>query len=95
MSKSDHFLTFKAIQAFDRLKQAFVTTPVLRHFDVKLPIQVETNASEHAIGRILCQQNKDGYWHPVAYYSRKMITAEQNYETYNTKLLAIVEVFKH
>ena len=35
-----------------------------------------------------------GKWHPVAFYFRKMISAKIQYETYNGKLLAIVEVFK-
>lgn len=93
--KSDHFLTPEAIEAFDSLKQAFVTAPVLRHFDVQLPVRIETDASGYAIGGILCQQDNEGHWHPVAYFSRKMIPAERNYETHDAELLAIVEAFKH
>ena len=33
-------------------------------------------------------------WHPVAYFSRKMIFAETRYKAHNGELLAIVEVFK-
>ena len=33
-------------------------------------------------------------WHPVAFFSRKMIPAETRYETHNGELLAIVEAFK-
>ena len=33
-------------------------------------------------------------WHPVAYFSRKMIPAETRYETHDAELLAIVEAFK-
>ena len=33
-------------------------------------------------------------WHPVAYYLRKMLPAERNYETHDAELLAIVEGFK-
>ena len=33
-------------------------------------------------------------WHPVAYFSRKMILAETQYETHDGELLAIVEAFK-
>ena len=36
-----------------------------------------------------------GQWYPVAYYSRKMIPAKTRYKTHDTKLLAIVEVFKN
>jgi hypothetical protein len=31
----------------------------------------------------------------VAFYSRKIIVAECNYEIYNVKLLAIIEIFKY
>ena len=34
-----------------------------------------------------------GQWHPVAFFSRKMISAEIQYETYNGELRAIVEAF--
>ena len=33
-------------------------------------------------------------WHPVAYFSKKMIPAETRYETHNAEFLAIVEAFK-
>ncbi len=35
-----------------------------------------------------------GQWHPVAFFSRKMILAETWYKTHNQELLAIVEAFK-
>ena len=33
-------------------------------------------------------------WYPIAFWSRKLILAEYNYETHNRELLAIVEGFK-
>ena len=38
-------------------------------------------------------KSDSGQWHPVAYFSRKMIPAETRYKTHNAELLAIVEVF--
>ena len=35
-----------------------------------------------------------GQWHPVAFFSRKMIPAETRYETHDQELLAIVETFQ-
>ena len=35
-----------------------------------------------------------GQWHPIAYFSRKMIPVETRYKTHNAELLAIVEAFK-
>ena len=40
-------------------------------------------------------QEHDGKRHPVAYYSRKMTPAEQNYEIYDKELLAIVAALRH
>ena len=35
-----------------------------------------------------------GQWHPVAFFSRKMIPAEMQYKTHNGKFLVNVEAFK-
>ncbi len=39
-------------------------------------------------------QSEIGQWHPVAFFSLKMLPIETWYETLNQKLLAIMEVFK-
>ena len=88
------FLIREGEVAFQTLKNAFCSAPILRHFDQDRPIRVETDASGYAIGAILAQQDNDQQWHPVAYFSRKMISAERNYETHDAELLAIVEAFK-
>ena len=90
------FLTPNARQAFTQLRQAFTKAPILRHFDPECHICIETDASGYAIGGVLSQMTSEtGQWHPVAYYSRKMIPAETRYETHDAELLAIVEAFKN
>ena len=51
---------------------------------------METDASGHAIGGVLSQE-QEGKWKPIAFLSRTMKLAEQNYENYDKELLAIVE----
>lgn len=80
--------------AFQALKKMCTTSPTLRIFDVKLPIQVETDASDLAIGACLTQEHS-GQRHPLAYYSRKMTPAEQNYDIHDKELLAIVVSLQH
>ena len=63
-------------------------------FDPKKPIQVEIDASDRAIGACLTQEIGDKR-HPIAYFSRKMTLAEQNYEIYNKELLTIVAVLRY
>jgi len=51
---------------------------------------VETDTSGHTIGEVLSQE-QNGKWKPIAFLSRTMQPAEQNYEIYDKELLAIVE----
>jgi hypothetical protein len=76
--------------AFDQLKEAFTTEPVLRHFDWDKPAILETDASDYVCAGVLSQYNDEGVLHPVAFYSKKMTPAECNYEIYDKELLAIV-----
>ena len=90
------YLTFDAKQAFTQLKQTFTKAPIFQHFDLECHIRIETDASGYAIDEVLNQLTLDNLdqWHPVAFYSQKMILANTWYETHNSKLLAIVEAFK-
>ena len=63
-------------------------------FDPKKKVIIETNASDFAIGACLTQE-ANGNRNPIAYFLRKMLPAEQNYEIYNKELLAIVAVLRY
>src|SRR3954447_5775091 len=80
--------------AFDELKEAFTTAPVLAHFNPDAEILVETDASDFVSAGVLSQRGKDGVWHPVAFFSKKHIAAECNYEIYDKELMAIVRCFE-
>ena len=81
----------KAQQAFDKLKTAFTTAPILRHFDPSRPVILETDSSDRALGVVASQRGDDGILYPIAFYSRKLNSAELNYEIYDKEMLAIVE----
>jgi RNase H-like domain found in reverse transcriptase/Reverse transcriptase (RNA-dependent DNA polymerase)/Integrase zinc binding domain/Chromo (CHRromatin Organisation MOdifier) domain/Zinc knuckle len=82
-----------AKKAFRELKAQFEKPPLLMHLVWDLPIRIETDASGFAIGGILSQKH-DAQWHPVAYWSRKLIDAERRYPTPDQELLAIYACFK-
>ena len=93
--KDTKFLFDKDCQkAFDTLKQAFTSAPVLRHFDPDLPCTVEADSSDYAMGGILSQPDTDGNLRPVAYFSKRLNPAECNYEIYDKELLAIIRCFE-
>ena len=52
--------TNKARQAFATLKKAFVTTPMLAHFDPDKPLWLETNAAGFAIASVLLHPARTG-----------------------------------
>ena len=100
------FLTPEARLAFNCLPLAFTKALILWHFDPKSHIRIKTDILGYAIGSILSQlafgtsldgiatKTDLGQWHPVAFFSRKIIPAETWYKTHNGKLLAILEAFK-
>ena len=94
-----NFLTPNAKEAFNHLRLAFIEAPILRHFDPESHIRIETDVPGYAIGGVLSQLSLDSHapsnqWHPVVYFSRKMIPIETWYKTHDAEFLAIVEVFK-
>ncbi len=51
-------------EAFDQLKDAFTSSPVLIMPDADKPYLVEVDASDFATGGILSQKGTDDQWHP-------------------------------
>jgi transposase InsO family protein len=82
-----------ALEAFKALKAAFQSADILRHFDPSLETIIETDASDFAISAIISQYH-DKILHPVAFMSRKMNSAELNYEIHDKELLAIIAAIK-
>ena len=72
-------------EAFDRMKKALVSTPVLQYYDVKKPVSIQCDASDGGLGAGLLQ---DGL--PVVYASRALTATERNYAQIEKELLAIV-----
>ena len=83
-----------AISAFKTLKSAFVSAPVLLHFNPHLPSTLITDASDFAISGIHLQPADDHILHPVSFFSHKLTPSEINYETHDKELLTIVESFR-
>ena len=75
------------------MKTALQAAPVLQLADPTRPYIVTTDASDFAMGAVLSQVWDDGE-HPVAYESRKMNAAEQNYAMHERELLAIIHALR-
>ena len=100
LTKKDTPFAWAAPQesAFRSLIHAFTIAPVLALPDSTLPFRLITDASDFAMGAILEQPDSLNRWHPVAFYSKSLQPAEQNYDVHDKELLAIVralESFRH
>ncbi|KAF8755363.1 hypothetical protein RHS01_05227 [Rhizoctonia solani] len=82
-------------EAFQGLKDAITNAPVLCHADPAKPYFLKTDASGAALGSILSQRQEDGRLHPLGFLSESFKGAEQNYDTHNKELLAIIRSFEY
>jgi hypothetical protein len=84
----------EADQAFQQLKEAFITASVLGQFDPEAEIVLEADSSGWAIGGCLSQYDAEHNLRPIAFYSKKNSPTECNYDIGDKELLAIMRCFE-
>ena len=81
--------------AFQTLKRALVTAPILALPREGYPYTLDTDASAYQIGCCLLQEQPDGHLLPVGYWSRSLTPAERNYSSTEKECLAVVWATLH
>lgn len=82
-------------QAFNELKKALSTKPILHLYRSTAETELHTDASALGFGAILLQRSdEDGKMHPVYYASGKTSPAEAKYDSYKLEVLAVVKALK-
>ncbi|XP_041962465.1 uncharacterized protein K02A2.6-like [Alosa sapidissima] len=76
--------------AFQTSKALLVSQEVLTHYNPKLPLRLACDASPYGVGAVLSHVMPDGEERPIAYASRTLSKAEQNYAQIEKEALAIV-----
>ncbi|XP_050890921.1 uncharacterized protein LOC127096386 [Lathyrus oleraceus] len=89
--KNDVTFSFddKCKQAFDFLKKALTSAPIIQPPDWTLPFELMCDASNYVVGVVLAQR-VDKAAHVIYYASRTLDSAQSNYTTTEKELLAIV-----
>ena len=73
------------MQALNQLKDMATNHPSLKYFDQSKPTTISVDASSKGMGAVLLQDD-----HPVAYASKSLTPAQQNYAQIEKEMLAIV-----
>ncbi|CAM8994459.1 unnamed protein product [Rhodiola kirilowii] len=80
------------LMAFEKLKKALVSAPIIQPPNWDLPFELMCDASDYAIGTVLGQR-VDKKLHAIHYTSKVLNGAQMNYSTTEKELLAIVYAF--
>ncbi len=76
--------------AFDALRDALCTEPVMRHPDPAKPYILHTDASDFAVGAILTQEDEGGVDRPVQYISKTLSESQRKWAAIVKEAYAIV-----
>ena len=81
-------------EAFQKLKQALISAPILKAPDWNKIFHVHIDASAYAIGCILAQPHENNMDFSVSYSSHQLNSTEKNYTTTEREGLSMVYAVK-
>ena len=82
-------LSEDALEAFQALKQACVSSPVLVFANYMKDFLLEMDTSKGGLGAVLSQKQVVGWFHPVAYGSWALTAHDKNYHSTKLEFLAL------
>ena len=83
-----------ALQSFNSVKTALAKATLLSHPKPDAPLCIMVDASDVAVGGVL-QQQVDGDWQPIAFFSKRLQPAETRYSTFGRELLSVYLTIRH
>ena len=88
--KKDAFAWIPAIEcAFEKLKQAMCTTPILAMPDFSKPFTIESDACDNGLCVILLQDK-----HPIAFPNKSLSSKNLAASTYEKEMMAILHALQ-
>ena len=84
----------KLDSSFILAKKLLTSVPVLTHPEPGAPVSLAVDASDSHIGAVI-QQKLKGSWSPMAFFSKKLSSAESKYSAFDRELLAAYFAVHH
>ena len=81
--------------AFEHLKVALITAPVLAKASMDKKFFVHVDSSDFATGGALLQEDETGLLRPVGFFSRKFNNAERRYSATDKEALGVVLICRY
>ena len=81
-------------ESFTSSKAALADATMLSHPKPGASISLTSHASDQAVGAVL-EQYVDGFWQPLAFFSKQLRPPEQKYSTFDRELLALYLAIRH
>jgi hypothetical protein len=79
----------ECLNAFQILKKASISTPIIQPPDWSLPFKMMCDASDYVVGEVLGQA-QDRKHHKISYASKTLLGPQLNYATTEKEILAVV-----
>jgi hypothetical protein len=83
----------KCLAAFQTMKSALVSAPIIQPPDWSQPFEIMSDASDYTVGAVLGQR-KEGRVRAVYYAGKTLSEAQLNYATMEKEFLAVVFAFE-
>ncbi|GFR33557.1 transposon Ty3-I Gag-Pol polyprotein [Trichonephila clavata] len=93
-NKQKFLWTDECEEAFNSLKAALTSSPILVYPDPEKQFILDTDASHESVGAVLSQEI-NGQEHVIAYWSKCLSKPERNYCVTRKELLAIVKAVEN
>lgn len=93
-TKRKFHLGEEALQAFEILKRKLSESPVLHSPEFTKPFFIHCDASKTGVGGVLVQLSAEGDECPIAFVSKKLNKAQQNYTVTEQECLAAIVCLK-